>query len=1267
MRGKQSRKDIFVAVSVKDILEGSMGNSNKFIFVLLFAFLLVAPMVAAADWDNIKEFKENGNYGTIEVYNSFIIPKLIKGDKLGSVTLITNSEQCSTNCWAEGNATLLVDSTLFNELDFIDRGGKRKYINSKIFIEVEDRKEIIVPKYKNICSTQNNVTGNYRICEKIQDGTTIEEVITYDWKRYKGEVLKVGSYNWRVEGVKEDGESLDWAISFMGIKTDEVREHWEWWNDDCTGTGGSVEVVGDKCIHTYTTSGNFTTAEEITGIEVLVVAGGGGGGAGFQYHGFGGGGAGGLIYNSSLIATAQVYDITVGVGGDGGLSDTTLPTNGGNSSFGTELNATGGGFGGSRVSSTDYIGNGGSGGGGINAAGGSGIALQGNNGGTGVTNGGGGGGGASAVGGNGDGTNGGNGGDGTSNSISGSAANYSGGGGGGSRTGTPGAGGAGGGGAGGTTTNDGIAGTANTGGGGGAGGGDVSFRQDGGDGGSGIVIVKYLAILDGVTAILSSPVDNYNTPDTTIDLSCNFTSRGDTNISRVTIKVYDSSDNLDYTDTDSTPDGLIKSYNKTWTTSALTDDIYLWGCSVLGDGVETDETDNRTFTLDTAPPIVNITYPLDGFIVNTPEENVTVNYTIDHPVGILDVCWLNTDHNSTINIISCTTNTTSILYPITTPDNLTIFIFSNDSANNIGSDNVTIYKNIVAPVINITSPLSSYDFLSDDQTLDLNWTVTSNGTLANCSYDYNSINTYLNCSDNTTQFNYVTGINNLTFYANDTLGNLGIEVRSWSLLIEKFNVTYETPKFERTLGSFSLNTKLFGDAQIEEAVFQYNGTNYTTSIIFADDEYLILSSITIPGVSTNTNFTFSFILNIDGEEFIPQTFEQEVFPIGFSDCSNISELILNISLFNEKDKMPLVGDIELNLQIYSKTSDDIVAETNQTYNSTQSQSICLTPIESKDNLYLTTEIRYMSEGYAPEFYHIQKADLSLYPRDLNLYDLKLNESTEFVIIYQNSEFIFVEGAIVQLQRKYIWEDLYEVVEAPITGADGKTNVHVDLDTNKYRVTIVKDGEVLDIFENVEFSCESELAGQCTEKLLGDVDPINDVALDTIRDFAYSVSESETANNTITTVFSIPSGTPSSVNIVLEQIDQFGNVTTCNRTVTSSAGSIDCEFEQTIDKSLLKLIILKDSFPMSTVEFIVEAPLDFGGINYFIVFVFILSLVGIALASPEFMVIIAVITMMISGSIWLVNGLNFVIGLGAFMWLIVAAIILIIKMSKQEDR
>ena len=43
--------------------------------------------------------------------------------------------------------------------------------------------------------------------------------------------------------------------------------------------------------------------------------------------------------------------------------------------------------------------------------------------------------------------------------------------------------------------------------------------------------------------------------------------------------------------------------------------------------------------------------------------------------------------------------------------------------------------------------------------------------------------------------------------------------------------------------------------------------------------------------------------------------------------------------------------------------------------------------------------------------------------------------------------------------------------------------------------------------------------------------------------------------------------------------------------------------QIIDKSLLKLIILKDSFPMSTVEFIVEAPLDFGGINFFIVFVF----------------------------------------------------------------
>jgi len=71
-----------------------------------------------------------------------------------------------------------------------------------------------------------------------------------------------------------------------------------------------------------------------------------------------------------------------------------------------------------------------------------------------------------------------------------------------------------------------------------------------------------------------------------------------TNVSNVTIKVYDSDTNLVYTDTDLTPAGLVRIYNKTWTTPALSDGIgYNWSCNGWGSDDSFDETINRTFLL----------------------------------------------------------------------------------------------------------------------------------------------------------------------------------------------------------------------------------------------------------------------------------------------------------------------------------------------------------------------------------------------------------------------------------------------------------------------------------------------------------------------------------------------------------------------------------------------------------------------------------------------------------------------------------------------
>lgn len=273
--------------------------------------------------------------------------------------------------------------------------------------------------------------------------------------------------------------------------------------------GGTITQTGNVRVHSYTTSGTFTTTANIT-VTCMVVAGGGGGGNDMG----GGGGGGGYLANSFLSVPAGTYTVTVGGGGSGAPATNggTRGSNGGNSVFHT-LTAIGGGGGasGHRSDTTPAVsaGVGGSGGGssGRNNNYALGTAGQGNAGGP--SNGewySGSGGGSAAAGS----ATPGAGGAGTENNILGTSYYWAAGGGGSGYSSNGGAGGIGGGGGGAgpsggaaggsalnpamagqsgqTSTIGGAAGT-NTGSGGG-GGAHFNSNNNGGNGGSGIVVIR---------------------------------------------------------------------------------------------------------------------------------------------------------------------------------------------------------------------------------------------------------------------------------------------------------------------------------------------------------------------------------------------------------------------------------------------------------------------------------------------------------------------------------------------------------------------------------------------------------------------------------------------------------------------------------------------------------------------------------------------------------------------------------------------------------
>ena len=260
-----------------------------------------------------------------------------------------------------------------------------------------------------------------------------------------------------------------------------------------SSTNSTVSYSGNYVIHTFNSTGTFTTTNVPVGgtVECLVIAGGGAGGYGWEG---GGGGAGGLVYSTSQSIPVGSYVVTVGAGAPSGAN------NGNDSSIVTILSAVGGGRGSGEPSGSGgyaaAIGGSGGGGGQPLTAGAAGTAGQGNAGGNGYSSGstwgGGGGGGAGAAGTNAISNVSGSGGVGLVNSITGSAIYYAGGGGGCTRAGDGALGGNGGGGAGNGSAAA-TAGTANRGGGGGgsSSSGGTGASSTSGAGGSGIVIIRY--------------------------------------------------------------------------------------------------------------------------------------------------------------------------------------------------------------------------------------------------------------------------------------------------------------------------------------------------------------------------------------------------------------------------------------------------------------------------------------------------------------------------------------------------------------------------------------------------------------------------------------------------------------------------------------------------------------------------------------------------------------------------------------------------------
>lgn len=735
---------------------------------------------------------------------------------------------------------------------------------------------------------------------------------------------------------------------------------------------------------------------------------------------------------------------------------------------------------------------------------------------------------------------------------------------------------------------------------------EIVQLYNGGDG------ITFTDTFGGITTTLNAPSNDTLQSSTLVEFNWTIIPIG-VNATNWTFSVFFDNGTLllqEINTTINTNETFVVLHNET-----ITDGNYIWKVESCADDDSCDLSDNRTFSIDTINPLVNITSPPDGFVVTQFNQSIDLNWTVTdvHPGS----CWYTLSTNVSNNVfVTCSDNTTIINYPITNPDNLTIDFFSNDTLGNLGSDNVTIFKSQVSPIINITSPVSSFSTIVVGQLIDLNFTVTNSTSLDVCVFSYNSINTTINCiTENQTNFTYVSGVNNITVFVNDTLSNFNSTTRSWTVTIIEINQTFDNETLEGSTQDISAIINLAGGESISAVILSYNGTSSTgtTSTVGGNVEVLRSGFVT-PGVNVETNITFQWSIVLSGGAIINLTQQnQTILKIGIDNCSTFTNKILNLTMVDEREQtlISIGTEVEVAINIFSSDRSSEVIDFSEQFDNVNPIGICLdVNISGGISYSLDSIIRYTATDYANEYYNIINFTLNNNSgtQNITLFDLNITDSTDFQLVFTGEDFLPVENALVLVERQYISENVFKTVELPKTDSNGQTILHLVRNDVIYNIVVIKGGVVLGNFANVIAFCQDFTIGACSLAL----NAISNTSLVFNYDDEIGlIFQENTQYNETTGIasfsFASTSGTARIVNMRIERRDVFGNRTICENTLVSSSGSVSCQVDLSLEDTTLLSIISVDGEERIYSEIILDGT-AYGQNGYSIFFIFAIAMV-----------------------------------------------------------
>jgi len=418
--------------------------------------------------------------------------------------------------------------------------------------------------------------------------------------------------------------------------------------------------------------------------------------------------------------------------------------------------------------------------------------------------------------------------------------------------------------------------------------------------------------------------------------------------------------------------------------------------------------------------------------------------------------------------VDCNANTTTFNYPNESiPSSITFTLTATDWFNYTSSNSTTIVTSTIAPNITITSPVTLYDTLTDNDTVDLNFSITNTTILDDCWYEYDGSNNTISCLTNT-NFNYITGINSLTLYANDSFGNLGSETVSWVVLAATQSIIYESEVIETDQTEFVAVINLSTGVLSVTGNLVYDGTSYSAIPTVTGNQTNLTRTINVPLVAADENKSFYFNLNIttvngSGVATSPVN-NQTVYNLELTRCdAGDPQEVIRYTTRDARSPFGLLNTTLASSWFYYLYNGTGSVVQNISYQDTvENDSRYTFCLNFNETIVVNNQVEVEATDYVPSSNFLVAANLSqdsFTNQTIYLLNSSLADATVLRVFDQAG--FYVPNVLINVQYYDIGTNSFITVTQASTSSIGSDVVYLNWLDSLYKFVLVKDGETVE--------------------------------------------------------------------------------------------------------------------------------------------------------------------------------------------------------------